>query len=117
MFGFRRWLLCGAVLVVITSCSSTVAPTATVASTMTITVEPKAYRIGDVGPAGGTVFITPSTPGNTTGLYFEVALLSSEVKGRWAAGVAQNLGVLGASGTAVGDGAANTAAIARQGGM
>ena len=32
------------------------------------------YRIGDTGPAGGKIFITPSTPGNTTGKYFEAAL-------------------------------------------
>lgn len=29
--------------------------------------------IGDIGPGGGRVFLTPSTSGNTTGLYFEVA--------------------------------------------
>jgi hypothetical protein len=33
----------------------------------------RAYNIGDAGPAGGKVFITPSTPGNKTGKYFEVA--------------------------------------------
>lgn len=33
----------------------------------------RTYAIGDIGPAGGRVFITPSTPGNTTGKYFEVA--------------------------------------------
>lgn len=33
----------------------------------------RTYAIGDIGPAGGRVFITPSTPGNTTGNYFEVA--------------------------------------------
>ena len=33
----------------------------------------RTYGIGDIGPAGGRVFITPSTPGNTTGNYFEVA--------------------------------------------
>jgi hypothetical protein len=33
----------------------------------------RTYTIGDIGPAGGRVFITPSTPGNTTGNYFEVA--------------------------------------------
>jgi hypothetical protein len=42
------------------------------------------YSIGDTGPAGGKVFITPSTPGNTTGLYFEVALISAEVERTWA---------------------------------
>ena len=31
------------------------------------------YAIGDTGPAGGKIFITPSTVGNSTGKYFEVA--------------------------------------------
>jgi len=34
---------------------------------------PVAYNIGQTGPGGGRIFITPSTPGNTTGRYFEVA--------------------------------------------
>lgn len=29
------------------------------------------YNLGDTGPAGGTIFITPDTVGNTTGKYFE----------------------------------------------
>ena len=33
----------------------------------------RTYRVGDIGPAGGYVFLTPSTPGNATGKYFEVA--------------------------------------------
>lgn len=33
----------------------------------------RTYAIGAIGSAGGRVFITPSTPGNTTGNYFEVA--------------------------------------------
>lgn len=33
----------------------------------------KNYRIGDTGPAGGVIFITPTTRGNTTGKYFEAA--------------------------------------------
>jgi hypothetical protein len=32
---------------------------------------PIKYIIGDTGPAGGKIFITPSTPGNNTGKYFE----------------------------------------------
>lgn len=31
------------------------------------------FVVGDVGPAGGRIFATPSTLGNTTGLYFEAA--------------------------------------------
>lgn len=94
----RNWLLFGAVLVaMLASCSS------------------KTYQIGDVGPAGGTVFIVPSTPGNTTGMYFEVAPWS-EVELPWATGANQDLSVIGASGVAIGDGATNTDAIVRQAG-
>jgi hypothetical protein len=32
------------------------------------------YEVGSTGPAGGKIFITPSTAGNNTGKYFEVAL-------------------------------------------
>jgi predicted phage tail protein len=32
-----------------------------------------ACAVGDVGPAGGIIFMTPSTVGNTTGKYFEAA--------------------------------------------
>ena len=38
-----------------------------------IIAPPVAYKIGQTGPGGGRIFITPSTPGNTTGRYFEVA--------------------------------------------
>ena len=34
---------------------------------------PIVYSIGDTGPAGGKIFITPATIGNTTGMYFEAA--------------------------------------------
>ena len=37
-----------------------------------------AYSIGDTGPSGGIIFLTPNTPGNTTGRYFEAAPVSSE---------------------------------------
>ena len=63
------------------------------------------YAIGDVGPGGGRVYITPSTRGNTTGLYFEAAPAESQDywcnnRSTW----------LGASGTAIGQGQSNTAA-------
>ena len=41
------------------------------------------YNIGDTGPAGGTIFITPSTVGNTTGRYFEVAPIAYRVSRPW----------------------------------
>ena len=34
---------------------------------------PPSYNVGDLGPAGGRIFITPATLGNTTGRYFEAA--------------------------------------------
>ena len=45
---------------------------------------PATYAIGDTGPAGGKIFITPTTAGNTTGKYFEAAL--SDVSRSWATG-------------------------------
>jgi hypothetical protein len=38
------------------------------------TAQATSYEIGDRGPGGGIVFITPTTTGNATGLYFEVLL-------------------------------------------
>ena len=73
------------------------------------------YAVGDTGPAGGTIFIIPSTTGNSTGKYFEAAL------GTWNSGYDKNnlwcnltstaIGV-SAQGTAIGTGQANTTAIA-----
>ena len=73
------------------------------------------YAVGDAGPAGGTIFIIPSTTGNSTGKYFEAAL------GTWNDGYDKNnlwcnltstaIGV-SAQGTAIGTGQANTTAIA-----
>lgn len=47
------------------------------------------YSVGDTGPAGGKIFITPETTNannwsNNTGKYFEVAPLSTEVTITWA---------------------------------
>jgi hypothetical protein len=33
----------------------------------------RTFAIGDIGPGGGIIFITPSTEGNSTGKYFEAA--------------------------------------------
>ena len=38
-----------------------------------IIAPPVAYHIGQTGPGGGKIFITPTTLGNNTGRYFEVA--------------------------------------------
>lgn len=39
------------------------------------------YSIGDTGPGGGVVFITPSTTGNSTGYYFEARLSAVDRRG------------------------------------
>jgi len=41
------------------------------------------YEIGDTGPGGGKIFITPLTTGNTTGKYFEVAPIETQVTRTW----------------------------------
>lgn len=74
------------------------------------------YAIGDTGPAGGKIFITPSTAGNSTGKYFEAAPSASEVIRTWATGANQSLAVSGADGTAIGTGAQNTIDIVNQAG-
>ena len=76
----------------------------------------RTYAIGDVGPGGGKIFITPSTAGNSTGKYFEVAPVGAEVTRTWATGGNQSLAVTGAGGTAIGTGAQNTIDIVAQSG-
>ena len=69
------------------------------------------YAVGDVGPGGGRVFITPATAGNTTGLYFEAAPYA-DVAAAWCGSkntlYAPSL-TLGALDTAIGTGQSNTA--------
>ena len=85
---------------------------------------PITYQIGDTGPAGGKIFITPSTAGNTTGMYFEAGPTtnfassppSSEVQRSWSTGANQSVAVSGADGTAIGTGAQNTIDIVAQAG-
>jgi hypothetical protein len=77
---------------------------------------PGPFAIGDIGPGGGKVFITPSTVGNSTGKYFEVAPVAVEVTRTWATGANQSLVVTGADGTAIGTGAQNTIDIVAQSG-
>lgn len=76
------------------------------------------YSVGDRGPAGGVVFITPSTSGNTTGYYFEVAPSLSSASRTWAQSTPvnyQSTSVSGADGTAIGTGYQNTLDIIAQG--
>ena len=88
-----------------------------------ITLSPNvsSYAIGDTGPAGGKIFITPSTSGNTTGKYFEAAPVASQVLRKWATDTDPGIGlgnaetaVVGADGTAIGTGQQNTADIVAQ---
>jgi len=80
-------------------------------STISISVT---YAIGDTGPAGGKIFILPTTVGNSTGKYFEAALgtwySGSDINRSWCH--TSNTLVGGASGTTIGTGEANTTAIA-----
>ena len=75
-------------------------------------------EIGDTGPAGGKIFITPNTAGNTTGKYFEAAPYGSSVIRPWATNVNNNqtTAVLGADATAIGTGEQNTIDIVAQSG-
>ena len=78
----------------------------------------EAYSVGDIGPAGGVVFITPSTSGNTTGYYFEVAPSNFAVARTWAQSTPvnyQTTAVTGADATAIGTGYQNTLDIIAQG--
>jgi hypothetical protein len=75
-----------------------------------------ALNIGDTGPAGGKIFITPSTAGNTTGRYFEAAPSGSSEIRPWATNVNNNqtTAVSGADATAIGTGEQNTIDIVAQ---
>ena len=75
-----------------------------------------AYQIGATGPAGGIIFITPDTIGNSTGKYFEVAPSASQVQRSWSTGGNQSLAVSGADATGLGFGAQNTIDIVAQSG-
>lgn len=65
------------------------------------------YSVGDTGPEGGTIVLLPNSPGNNTGQYFEAKSINSNVI--WCD--AWPIDIPGATGTAIGTGAANTNAI------
>jgi len=67
-------------------------------------------RIGDKGPAGGIIFINPTTHGNTTGLWFEAGPCRNPdfLEIPWAA----KYGDVGHTETKIGTGPSNTKLIA-----
>jgi hypothetical protein len=69
-----------------------------------------ACSIGQTGPGGGLIFITPTTVGNNTGKYFEAAPAGWSGSGTdpLAALCTNATSVVGASGTAIGTGETNT---------
>jgi hypothetical protein len=69
-----------------------------------------ACSIGQTGPGGGLIFITPTTVGNNTGKYFEAAPAGWSGSGTdpLAALCTNATSVAGASGTAIGTGETNT---------
>jgi len=68
------------------------------------------YSVGDVGPAGGTIGIVPTTPGNATGLYFEFAT-KSPTEHVWCPQTSRGAEAVVGTSTAIGEGAANTVRI------
>jgi len=73
-----------------------------------------ACAVGQKGPGGGIVFMTPSTPGNTSGLFYEAApstwhSSSGDPLSAWCNNATDLLGVASAvAGTGAMDGAAKT---------
>jgi hypothetical protein len=66
------------------------------------------YAINDVGPLGGMIFIIPTTVGNTAGKYFEAAAADLTSTKIWC----DVTTTVGTTGSAIGDGRANTNLIA-----
>ena len=66
------------------------------------------YAVGDTGPAGGLIFLTPNSPGNSTGNYFE-ATPNSIGTSVWCN--VWPIDIVLATGSAIGTGSANTSAI------
>ena len=66
-------------------------------------------RLGDVGPAGGRIFLLPTSTGNTTNKYFEAAPGDLPTALEWCNDTTTS--ITGANGTALGTGETNTTAI------
>lgn len=82
----------------------------------------RTFEIGDIGPGGGIIFITPTTAGNTTGKYFEAAPYGwntgADPLRSWAQSSPTNYqttSVTGADGGDIGTGYQNTLDIIAQG--
>jgi hypothetical protein len=75
-----------------------------------------ACAIGQQGPGGGVVFMTPTTAGNTSGLFYEAAPStwsspSGDPQSAWCNNSSTLLGVASAAGTGAMDGANKTAVM------
>ena len=70
--------------------------------------------VGDTGPGGGKIFLTPSSAGNSTGYWFEAApsnwYSGTDKNNNWCNNTSLAIGS-GAQGTAIGAGYSNTLAI------
>lgn len=70
--------------------------------------------VGDTGPGGGKIFLTPASSGNSTGYWFEAApstwFSGTDKNNKWCHNTSYAIGS-GAQGTAIGDGYSNTLAI------
>jgi hypothetical protein len=70
--------------------------------------------VGDTGPGGGKIFLTPQSSGNSTGYWFEAApstwYFGTDKNNNWCNNTSLAIGS-GAQGTAIGAGYSNTLAI------
>ncbi|MEN9746037.1 MAG: hypothetical protein RL729_509 [Actinomycetota bacterium] len=80
------------------------------------------YQVGDTGPGGGKIFMTPSSGSNTTNFYFESALSgwngdSTDTLASWCSLTNQYLGSSGVAPqlTSIGSGSSNTNAMVAAG--
>ena len=80
------------------------------------------YQVGDTGPGGGKIFMTPSAGANTTTKYFESAVSgwngsATDTLASWCSLTYQYLGSSGVAPqlTTIGSGAANTSAMVAAG--
>jgi len=81
-----------------------------------LSLNPLTLNVGDTGPGGGKVFITPSTAGNSTGKYFEVAPVSTDALREWATGSNWLVTATGPNDNDIGTGEQNTINIVNQSG-